>query len=79
MLWDLTAELWSLTDPQDVERRLQRRAAKLIRSRGTPQYRKTALTFLVGDVRIFFPLNENHQRQGREQGLVRPDFGVKRL
>jgi len=31
MIWDLTAELWSLSDPQGVERRLQRNVAKLIR------------------------------------------------
>lgn len=34
MMWDLTAELWSLTDPQGVERRLQRHVAKLIRPQG---------------------------------------------
>lgn len=34
MIWDLTAEVWSLTDPQGVERRLQRDVAKLIRPRG---------------------------------------------
>lgn len=33
MIWDLTAEVWSLTDPQGVERRLQRDVAKLIRPR----------------------------------------------
>ncbi len=31
MIGDLTAELWSLSDPQGVERRLQRNVAKLIR------------------------------------------------
>lgn len=34
MIWDLTAEVWSLADPQGVKRRLQKHVTKLIRPRG---------------------------------------------
>lgn len=37
MIWDLTAEVWSLTDPQRVERRLQKHVTKLIRPRKNPR------------------------------------------
>ncbi len=33
-IWELTAELWSLTDNNSVERRLQRDVTNLIRQRG---------------------------------------------
>lgn len=37
MIWDLTAEVWSLADPQGVERRLQKHVTKLIRPRKNPR------------------------------------------
>ncbi|MCK4909643.1 MAG: hypothetical protein KAS70_07065, partial [Planctomycetes bacterium] len=33
-IWELTAELWSLKDPQSVERRLQRNVTTLIKQQG---------------------------------------------
>ena len=37
MMWELTAELWSLTDSKHADRRLQRDVAALTRAQGFPQ------------------------------------------
>lgn len=34
MIWDLTSEIWSLSDPEHVQRRLQRNVVSLTRQQG---------------------------------------------
>ena len=34
MIWDLTSEIWSLLDPEHVQRRLQRNVVSLTRQQG---------------------------------------------
>ncbi len=34
MIWELTSEIWSLSDPEHVQRRLQRNVVSLTRQQG---------------------------------------------